>query len=406
MPVLFAHWGDEGIRGSERVLLDLFAELDRRRFAARLWCNSEAMAQAARELDVAACVDRMPILFGWDPPKFDFAGYRRLFHVGRRLIRAHGARVVHVNAGAPNQWLVPAARAAKVPLLAHLHGHYVDRDRCTLLLQQAPVVVGCCESVLAPLRADSVPDSRLRVIHNGVDIARLSEGDARDLRRRLNIGSAAFLVAGVGALIPLKGFDTAIRAIASLRARRLDAHLVLMGVGPEHDALAALARECGIAEQVHFLGHQRHVGAILRDAADVLVIASTIEALPLSAAEAGAMGRATVATRVGGMAEIIADGKTGILVPPRDVAAMADALETIARDPALGARLGDAARARVQAEFTTGRVARSFESLYEELAAQPMAAFGWRRLGFRVAPFARLATGIVGRRLGLRPGSA
>ncbi len=400
-PVLFVHWGEEGIRGSERVLLDLLKSIDRRRFTPILWCNAETMASAARALDVPTRVSPMPILLGWDAPRLDIAGYRALVAAGKAMIREFGVSLVHANSGAPNQWMVPAARSERVPMLAHLHAIYGFRERCTLLLHQVSVIVGCSNAVVQPFRADGIAPTRLRVIYNGVDTERLSTGDARGLRSSLGVASDAFLIVCVGALVRLKGFDTVIQALGVLRAQKLDVHLAIVGEGPEHAALAALSRELGLETRVHFLGDRSDVGAIFRDAADVVAVGSHIESFGLVAAEAGAAGRAVVATRVGGMKEVIQDTTTGLLVPPGDPIALAAALSRLAHDPELRAALGRAGRAHVQASFTAQRAARSFESVYAELDARPRADFGWSRLGLNVAPFARLVLDVAGRRLGV-----
>jgi L-malate glycosyltransferase len=402
VPILFVHWGDEGIRGSERVLLDLLKNIDRRRFAPVLWCNAETMARSARALDVTTRVSKMPILLGWDAPRFDIASYRRLIAEGKALVREFGVRLVHANAGAPNQWMVPVARSARVPMLAHLHAIYGFRERCTLLLHQVSTVVGCSDAVIAPFRNDGVARNRLRVIYNGVDTERLEVGDARGLRASIGVASDAFLIVGVGALVRLKGFDTVIRALAALRTQNIDAHLAIVGEGPERAALSLLSRELGVETQVHLLGERVDVGAILRDAADVVAVSSHIESFGLVAAEAAAVGRTVVGTRVGGMAEVIQDTTTGFLVPPRDHSAFAATFARLARDPALRSALGRAAQARVRANFTAQRATESFENLYAELIARPRTDFGWSRLGLNIAPFARLGVDVIGRRLGAR----
>jgi L-malate glycosyltransferase len=401
-PVLFTHWGDEAIRGSERVLLDLLARVDRDLFEPILWCNAHAMADAARSLRVETRVSRMPILFGWESPKLDVAGFRSLIREGESLIRQYGVRVVHANSGAPNQWMVPATRRARIPLLAHLHAIYGFKERTTLLLHQVPAIVGCSTAVIRPFRLDGIPESRLRVIHNGVDPKRLGAGEARGLRRSLGVAQDALLIVSVGALIRLKGFDIVIKALQVIRTRGVDAHLAIVGDGPEHDALQSLAAELGLRDRVHFLGPVNTVGAILRDAADVVAIASSVESFGLVAAEAGAVGRTVVATRVGGITEIVEDHITGLLVPAGDHAAFADALTLLAGNPSLRQALGDRAAGRVLSRFTSDRAASSFFALYTELIARSRDTFGWSGLGFRVAPFARLGLAVVGRRLGAR----
>lgn len=401
-PVLFVHWGDEGIRGSERVLLDLLAKLDRDTYPPFLWCNAESMAAAARELGVPAKVTRMPILLGWDAPRMDVAGYRALVRQGLQLIRAHGARVVHANSGAPNQWMMAAARRARVPLVAHLHAIYKFRERCTLLLHQVPTVVGCSEAVVKPFRADRYPSARLRVVHNGVDLRRLGAGDATSLRSTLGVPGGAVLIASAGALTRIKGPDVLLRAVRVACNAEADVHLAVIGEGPDRDALGALAFELGIADRVHFLGQRSDVGAIFRDAADIVAIPSRIESFSLVAAEAGAMGRAVVATDVGGVSEVVERDRTGILVPSESPTAFGEALVRLAGDAALRRAMGDSARARVNGLFTTDRAARVFEQLYTELAARPASSFGWTRLGFKVSPFARLGFSVVGRRLGMQ----
>lgn len=400
--ILLVHWGHDAIRGSERVLVDMLARMDRTRFTPTLWCNSGTLASAARAIEVAATFQPMPILLGWDAPRLDVRGYRALIAAGRRLIRATRADVVHVTSGAPCQWMVPAARSERVPLIAHLHAIYGFRERCTLLLQQAPVIVGCSDAVIAPFRRDRVPDSRLRVVPNGVDLDRLEDGDATGLRASLGIPGSATVLVAAGALIELKGFATAIRALRLARDDGLDARLVIAGDGPERGALGRLATELGIAGVVHFLGARQDVGAILRDCGDIAIVPSRIESFALVAAEAGAVGRPTIASRVGGIPEVIEDEVTGLLVPPSDATALARAMLRLGRNSTERVAMGRAAHARVATRFTTAQLTSAVEQLYTELRAVPSSAFGWSRLGFRATPLAKLGWSVLGRRLGLQ----
>ena len=118
---------------------------------------------------------------------------------------------------------------------------------------------------------------------------------------------------------------------------------------------------------VHFTGQRADVARLL-GALDIFVLPSLREALPIAVMEAMAMGLPVVATRVGGIPEVVEDGMTGCLVPPGDEAALAAALGRLVADPALAARLGAAGRARVQAQFTVEQMVRRVEHLYDELA--------------------------------------
>lgn len=389
IPILFAHYGEENIRGSERILLDLLRHLDREAVEPIVWCNTETMAAATRDLGVRTYMSRMPLLLGWDKPRLDVRQYRELRRTALALFDRHAIRVVHANSGAPNQWLVPAARSRRIGLVAHLHAHYVLRDRCTLLLHRAPIVVGCTEAVINPLALDGVSRDRLRVIRNGVDVDRLERGDATGLRAALQIDASETVVACVGALIPLKGFDLAIRAAAELMSRGACPTFLIIGRGPEDRALRELATALGVAGKVKFLGARDDVGAILRDACDVVLVPSRLEAFGLTVAEAGMFGIPAIASDAPGLRETIIDGVTGRLVEGESPIAIADALEQYCRDSRLRRDAGRRARAHAREHFTIGTMVEQFASLYGQLASNAMPTIAgaeanwmpWRKLG-------------------------
>lgn len=389
IPILFAHYGEENIRGSERILLDLLRHIDRDRIEPIVWCNAETMAEATRELDIVTYTSRMPLLLGWDTPRLDLRQYRELRRTALSLFDQHAIQAVHANSGAPNQWLVPAARSRGIGLVAHLHAHYVLRDRCTLLLHQAPIIVGCTEGVVAPLAADGVARDRLHVIANGVDVERLGRGDASGLRAALNIAPGESVVACIGALIPLKGFDLAIRAAGELMARGRCPVFLIIGRGPEERALRELASSLGVADRVRFLGARHDVGAILRDACDLVLVPSRLEAFGLTVAEAAIFGVPAIASNAPGLRETIVDGVTGRIVPGESPLAIADAVDAYCRDADARRQAGARARERALALYTIGRMVEQFESIYERLASrmnrldsrQPVHLGPWRTLG-------------------------
>jgi glycosyltransferase involved in cell wall biosynthesis len=403
MVILFVHYGVDWIRGSELGLLDLLGGLDRSRFSPVLWCNGSMLADAARRLDVPVVTSRFEILFGWDAPRFDFARYFALVLEGSRLIRRHGVKLVHTSSGAPNQWLLPVTRTLRIPLVTHVQGVYVRRDRLSMGITQASRVVAITQAVRRTILEDGVPGSRTRVIHYGLDEARLARGDARGLRKELGIGEDAVVAASIGSLIHRKGFDLLLRSAQLLEARRPELHLLIVGDGPLRKELREQARALGLG-RVHFLGERQDIGAILREACDLLVSATRSEAFGMTFIEAGACGLPVIGTAVDGVPEAIVDGVTGLLVPPEDPERLAEALERLAGDGDLRRRMGSAGRERARRDFTRERYVREFASLYDELLSGSAPRDGLLGPWWGLGTYARFLADIAQRKLPGPPG--
>jgi L-malate glycosyltransferase len=372
IPVLFTHYGDQWIRGSEQLLLDLMGEFDPAAVRPIVWTNGVEMAAAARAAGYPTTLTDFAYYLDYDSPPPNPWRYAGFVRAGLALVRRHGVRVIHANSAAPVQWLLPVARLARRRMLVHLHSSYLRRARVVLGLRHVDLAVGVSASVLAGLRGDGVPEARLRVIYNGIDTARLDRGGAAadtgdaaaGLRSGLGLAADTPLVAAVGSLIPRKGHDVLLRALALLRPG--SARLAIAGDGPERPALERLAAELGVAGQVAFLGYCADPGPLYR-AADIVALASRGEALPLVLLEAGCLARPVVATAVGGVAEAVADGVTGLLVPPDDPPALAAALARLVGEPATRARMGAAGRERVLARFSIGQMTAGFLEVYRAL---------------------------------------
>jgi glycosyltransferase involved in cell wall biosynthesis len=150
-------------------------------------------------------------------------------------------------------------------------------------------------------------------------------------------------------------------------ARRLAAGtVVLVGDGPLRPAAERYVRDHGLGDRVIFSGMRRDVASILA-VSDIFVLASRYEGLPLAIIEAMMAGLPVVATRVGGVAELVEDGVTGLIVPPRDGEALTRALRRLLADPELRHRMGMAGRERALRDFAEDRMARETQKLYEEL---------------------------------------
>ncbi len=202
-----------------------------------------------------------------------------------------------------------------------------------------------------------------RTVVNG--IAPLEPADAA---RPAELFREGFQVGIVGRVAPVKGIATALAALALPEAPR-DLILHVVGDGPERPSLEREAARLGLADRVLFHGFRRDARDWLAHL-DALLMPSRHEGLPLALLEAMALGTPVVASRVGGLAEVLRDGETGLLVPPGDPAALLAAWRRLAADPALARRIGDAARDEQRRRYSIDRVVADYADLYAEAAAR------------------------------------
>ncbi|MCC7002336.1 MAG: glycosyltransferase [Gemmatimonadaceae bacterium] len=254
----------------------------------------------------------------------------------RALLRETAPDVVHAHM-VTGTLLTSMVRGGRPPLLvAHVHNVY---QRSARWMRGADVVLCCGTSVRATMQAQGVPHAKLQVVLNGtVGSPRLRNAD--DVAPAAIAKPAIVTVAGMNAR---KGIDELIAAFVRLADRHPDAHLHLVGDGPERPRFAALAAATPVASRIHFHGFQRDPMPFLR-AADVFVLASRRESSPIVIGEARAAGCAIIATAVDGVPETLDDGRAGLLVPAQDAPALAEALHGLLSDPARRAALSAAAR--------------------------------------------------------------
>ena len=238
-------------------------------------------------------------------------------------------------------------------------------------------VVAISSGVAAALRAADVPDGAVRRIPSGVDTARFGRCDARRaaVRDRHGLGADDRLIVTAGALVSRKSPDTLIDAAVRLRiilrasaegSRAGEPHYLSCGDGPLRPALEARVATLGLERVFHFAGFRSDLPAYL-SAADVFVHVPVREGLGVAVIEALAAGLPVVASRAGGIPDLIIDGETGLLVPSRDPAALADALARCLHAPEWAASLGKCGQARVRARYDITASARANEALYFEL---------------------------------------
>lgn len=309
----------------------------------------------------------------------DVAAYRRL----GRLLGSGGFDVVHAHLAYASIWAALAASAVGVPLVATLHVApepvpLLSREGLrrrllvALLARRAARVVAVSRALAETWAEAGLPAARLTVVHNGVDLSRF-EGAAADrdeVRRRLGIAAGAPLVATVTVLRPGKGLPDLLAALARLRAEWPEAVLVVAGEGPLGPALRRRAVELGVDGSVRWAGFCRDVPRLLA-AADLFVLASRWDAFPTALIEALAAGVPVVATRTGGIPEIVDDGGDGVLVPPGDVPALARALSgLLAASAEERSAMGERGRLRARRHFSLAAWGDRLEALYRRVAAE------------------------------------
>jgi glycosyltransferase involved in cell wall biosynthesis len=294
-----------------------------------------------------------------------------------RVGRARGARILHVHGYAAADFGRLAARRLGAALV--LHEHFADprmpayqgvADRLLSgLTDRAIAVSGSTRDFL--VRQRHVPAARVRVLWNGAPLDEFAPAPpevARAARQSLGVAEDALVVGTIGRLSEQKGHRYLIEAAAALLPTRPKVHLVLVGDGDQMETLKAQAATLGIASRVTLAGHRADVPALL-GAIDVFAISSTYEGTPLALFEAMAAGKAIVSTAVDGCREVLDDGVTALLVPPRDPAALAAALGRVVDDASLRRSLADNAR-RASTRYDIRACVAGMEALYDEVLAE------------------------------------
>ncbi|HVA31702.1 MAG TPA: glycosyltransferase [Gaiellaceae bacterium] len=305
-----------------------------------------------------------------------------------QLIRNERPTILHTHtakAGAVGRIAALLARGARPPIVVHtFHGHvlrgYFGRVQTfgfrrleRWLARTSTALVAVSPEVRDDLVALGVaPASKFTVVRLGIDLPRRVENDdvqRREARRQMGLRDEAFVVGWVGRMTAVKRTELVVRALQDLVARNVDAFVVLVGDGPDRNQLERYAHELGVIKRCLFLGYQEDV-ARFYDAIDVLVLPSINEGTPVSVIEALAARRPAVATRVGGVPDVVRDGIDGFLVDADDRDALATRLAELAADPELRARMGEAGHARVIERYAVARLVDDVDKLYRSLLAE------------------------------------
>jgi glycosyltransferase involved in cell wall biosynthesis len=322
-------------------------------------------------------VIRMPGLRRPISPAHDATSLLRL----TSFLRRNRYQLVHTHTSKAGFLGRLAGRLARVPVIVHnVHGFAFHEGSSRSIIRACAALERAaarwCDLIVTvsrfhrewALSLGIAGPEKLVSIPNGVDPGRAVPTRSREeTRTRLGIGSGEFVVAATGRLAPQKGLEYLIRAVPLLRHKtgcRL--RVVLVGEGPLKPALTRLGSDLGVDDALLFLGFREDIGDLLA-AADAVVLPSWREGLSIALLEAMAASRPVVATNIGSNVEASDGGRAALLVPPRDAAALARAIERLCTEEGLRERLALAGQARFRAEYTEARMLAGYRERYLEL---------------------------------------
>ena len=393
--VLYIHHAAD-ISGATLSLLFLLRRLDRRRYEPIVACLYEGpAAQAFREEGIETLVEGRIDHFdhtagAWFSLRRPDVLLRKILHFPRsvrhteRLVCALGPDLVHLNSTVLPASALGAHRAG-VPVVWHirepLHPGYLGL-RLALMRQMihrwADQVIAICRSNAAPL----IADERVRVVPNFVDLTEFRpEIDSGPTRRQLGLDPSAPVILMLGGVSIIKGTLPLVQAMPRVRQRLPDAHLLIAGPVPAltpglrgrlsrlqsyYRQILLFIAQHGLVQHVHLLGMRRDVPQLIA-AADVVAFPSVVPHFARPILEAGAMAKPVVASDLDGPNEMTRPGKNGLLVPPNDLAALAEALIGILTDPDRAREMGRIGRQRARERYSAERNVRDTLAIYEEL---------------------------------------
>lgn len=364
--------GGAEIGGAEKLLLDLSNRYDRERFSIS-YCNifsgdgeNEQFVKEIqkRELQYFAVggnqLRNLPKII-----------YQLIGIVRRERIDIVHAHLLH--ASIAGYIVASLAKPVKLIITRHYTNDIAYKHKTSFLekldaraARGATKAIAVSSEVKKDLLAQGVSPARIEIVHNGTDLNLFeeTENDAQILPENLR---GKFLLVTVGNLNFRKGHSFLIRALAKVAAKVERIGLIIIGEGAERAALENLAKDLGVADKVWIAGFRSDVPALLKNAG-LYVHPSVYEPFGIAILEAMAARKCVVASRVGGIPDIVVDGETGFLVPPSNADALADAVLRAVANPRQIKKMGEAGRRRVEEKFLIETVAEKYEKLYESCA--------------------------------------
>lgn len=368
--------GSLDIGGTERHILEIMPRLDREKFVIQV-CTLTYRGDLADALEAQGILVSSPLKKDSGPPRSWFNNRIALLHASYWLFKTlYKEKPDIVHFFLPASYIVGAicaifARCPKRIMSRRCMNVYQKKypgisylER--LLHKTMTEIVGNAQAVVEELKQEGVPTSKLGLIYNGVNLER-PYVDHMALRRKLGITETTLVLIIVANLIPYKGHADLLQALGKV-AQNISQDWTLLCVG--HDTgicqvLQSLSRTLNIIDNVKFLGKRDDVEQLLT-ISDIGILCSHEEGFPNSILEGMAMGLPMIVTDVGGNAEAIVDGITGLVVPPKDPLTLGKVIINLANDVALRQRIGGQARARAEEFFSIDDCTYAYETLYNE----------------------------------------
>lgn len=361
---------DTNLGGAGQHVLTFLEHYDRSRLAVRVLCPPGALlvkhcAAAGVEVDTS------PFFAG--DSSFGWRGLAGLVREVGGLIKQHGIDVVHTHATFSGRL---AARLAGVPGVVYTK-HRMDwaapggelKSRAAAFLNRATChrVIAVSRAVRESLVREGMPEEKIALIYNGIDVEKFRERAGRGLSPPLPEVRGKRVVGMVARLEPEKGHRHFLEAAALVLERRGDAVFVVAGTGSLAGALEKKAHRLGISDRVFFTGFREDIPQLIA-ALDVMVHPSLTEAFGISLVEGMCLGRPCVASAVGGLAEIAGtDGYAALLVPPGDAAALAGRIIFLLENPDAARAMGRRAAEMVRQKFDAGTMTEKITGLYYQI---------------------------------------
>lgn len=358
--------------GAERMAMEIATRLDPDRFESVL-CASRFSQQEPSGL--APGPESMLQARGI---RYFGLGRRSTLDVGRwvpllRLLRRERFDVVHAHMFGSNIWGTLLGRLAGVPVvIAHEHTWSFEGQPMRRLLDRHLIGRGSSAFIAVSqedrrrmIEIEGVRAEKVLFVPNG--IATPPDTEPHDVRAELGIPSGAPVIGTVSVLRPQKALDVLLRAAAPLARHQPELRILIAGEGPERERLESLARELAIEDRVLMTGFRSDVPQVL-ETLDVAISSSSFEGSPLAVMEFMEAACPVVATRVGGVPDLIEHGVHGLLVPSGEVEGLTAAIQRMLDDPAAARYMGERARERRRRDFDIEVTVRRFEALYERLS--------------------------------------